>query len=201
MSGRVLVPGLDRASVTDWIRQHALRAAGALPLTRDEVERSVASKLDPPGLDAWLTVPEPADFRQLRRNRLVMGTIRYEYDRNCVRLPDVSYVGSCLARWEEYQSTGNREHLVDVANLAAIEWRAPIHDLRVLEGSPEWHSPSETVGYCLGLYQEEAFRCCLAAAVDAVRREWLYPTHPTAHWKALDCGGHWSLRNQKGGGL
>lgn len=194
MLSHVLVPGVHRARVVDWIRQHALRAAGALPLTQAEVETSVESKLDPPGLEAHCRVPESEDLRRLRRNRLAMGTLRYEFERNAVAPSCSAHIESALARWREYEATGNLEHLTDIANLIAIEWRNPTRDTR--PGYDDWMHYDD-VGFRLEQYLRWGTRCCLAAAADSVRREWADPTHPNAHWKALDTGGHWSLRNQE----
>ena len=93
--------------VTDWIRDHAL---GIGP-TWEECLEAADLKLHPAGFD------------RLRHNRLLLGTLRYEacgtgyYDA----------IGSAAARLEAYQLTGNRELLVDIVNLCAIEWLRPIH--------------------------------------------------------------------------
>ncbi|MFA6364767.1 hypothetical protein [Methanoregula sp.] len=63
-------------------------------------------------------------FDELRDARLRMGHLRYGV---CGRSADASYdvVASMISRLEEYRKTGNREHLVDIANLAEIEWIGP----------------------------------------------------------------------------
>ncbi len=60
-------------------------------------------------------------FEQLMRNRLIIGALRYgkllspgkpKYDR----------VNSMIKRLNAYQQSGNKEHLVDVANLSMLEF-------------------------------------------------------------------------------
>ncbi len=60
-------------------------------------------------------------FEKLMRNRLVLGALRYgrllapgkpKYDR----------VGAMINRLHAYRQTGNKEHLVDVANLSLLEF-------------------------------------------------------------------------------
>lgn len=100
-----LTPPLYTARVTDWIRLHALRSLGLEPVTRDELDAAVASNRDP-------------HFDELRDARLAMGHLRYG---GLGRSP-YDVIGSMIARLDEYRTTGNREYLVDVANLAEIEW-------------------------------------------------------------------------------
>lgn len=66
------------------------------------------------------------DFEQLMRNRLVMGAFRYgtfEEQKHLRR----DNVPSILKHAALYQQTGNAEHLVDVANLALVEFTRPSH--------------------------------------------------------------------------
>jgi hypothetical protein len=61
------------------------------------------------------------DFEQLMRNRLIMGAIRYgrigvngkpQYDR----------IPSMISRLQKYSECGNKEYLIDVANLCLLEF-------------------------------------------------------------------------------
>jgi len=112
-----LVPPLGEATVTEWIRHHLYRGAGAVPdgtpyhATAEELDLAVAAKRDP-------------QFDALRDARLRIGHLRYGI---CGRSSGASYdvIQSCISRLEEYRRTGNREHLVDVANLVEIEWVWP----------------------------------------------------------------------------
>lgn len=99
--------------MTDWIRHHALLGAGAVHVTIAEMQDAARRK-------------RCAHFDQLRNNRLMIGHLRYGA---CGVSRDASYdvVASMIHRLEEYRATGNLEHLVDVANLAEIEFIWPRH--------------------------------------------------------------------------
>jgi hypothetical protein len=61
------------------------------------------------------------DFERLMRNRLVMGAIRY----GCIgarNKPKYDRVRSMTTRLNKYLETGNKEFLVDVANLCLLEF-------------------------------------------------------------------------------
>jgi hypothetical protein len=108
-----LVPPLLEARVSDWIRHHIERALGLSNATLSELDDAAAMKRD-------------AQFDELRMARLRMGHLRYG---QCGWPADKPYdcVESSIARLREYQKTGNREHLIDVANLVEIEWCWPYH--------------------------------------------------------------------------
>lgn len=73
-------------------------------------------------------------FERLMRNRLVMGALRYEtFDEKRVR-NDYDIIGSMEKRLAAYRRDGNLEHMVDVANLAMIEFECPSHR------NPTWQS-------------------------------------------------------------
>ena len=66
------------------------------------------------------------EFEELMRNRLIVGSIRYgllndktkrKYDR----------IDSVIKRAKLYQSTGNDEYLVDIANLVLLEFEEGEH--------------------------------------------------------------------------
>lgn len=125
--GGHLVPPLYEARVNDWIRHHALLARGVHRVTLTEMREAAAGK-------------RCATFDRLRNNRLMMGHLRYE---SCGVSRDASYdvVGSMIKRLEEYRMSGNLEHLVDVANLAEIEFIWPRHEQAhwtALDGGGHW---------------------------------------------------------------
>lgn len=82
---------------------------------------------------ACLDKPEPIDYQtmlrtewsdefiRLMRNRMVMGGYRYGLLADNDR-PKYDNVGSLTHRAKLYLETGNLEHLVDIANLALIEY-------------------------------------------------------------------------------
>ena len=99
-------------TVTQHLRDHLLNGAMSLK----ELQKSEWSYL----------------FEQLMRNRLVMGAYRYgrlghpgkpDYDR-------VGYMQRCI---RQYDRTGNLECLVDVANLALVEFVEGKHPVRHFE--------------------------------------------------------------------
>jgi len=69
------------------------------------------------------------EFEQLMRNRLLVGRFRYGRmdDPN---KGDYDHICSMIQRLRLYQKTGNLEHLVDVANLALVEFRHSKHPNR-----------------------------------------------------------------------
>lgn len=98
--------------VHDLIRAHLLASVGgveppAAPVPLEAVRARNAARL--------------ATFEAYRQNRLGFGFYRYEI--NGTR-PHRN-VESCLDRLRAYLADGNLEHLVDVANLCAIEFTCP----------------------------------------------------------------------------
>lgn len=67
-----------------------------------------------------------SEFEHLMRNRLCMGGLRYGVfdDPN---KPKYQNVESLISRAQEYLQTGNDELLVDVANLALVEFVEGTH--------------------------------------------------------------------------
>ena len=61
------------------------------------------------------------DFEKLMRNRLIMGAIRYGRigDKNKIQY---EHIDSMIKRLNKYQESGNKEYLVDVANLCLLEF-------------------------------------------------------------------------------
>jgi hypothetical protein len=94
-------------------------------LIRERLLADVPERL--PDLDALRRSEWSPEFESLMRNRLIMGAIRYgrllvpgkaKYDR----------VASMMKRLAQYQKDHNAEHLVDVANIALIEFVEGDHD-------------------------------------------------------------------------
>ena len=67
-----------------------------------------------------------AEFETLMRNRLVMGALRYGklHDKG---KPQYDRVASMLKRLNAYKESGNKEFLVDVANLCLLEFEECSH--------------------------------------------------------------------------
>lgn len=200
-----LVPPLGEAPVTDWIRHHMYRQLGALPdgtpyLCSPEELQTAAERKRDPSFEALRNQlrprahPRAQEFEALRMARLRMGHLRYgQCGRN---LTDA--VGSMIRRLEAYEQDGNLEHLVDVANLCEIEWIWPGHEKTWYEA--DLHvahvQDAETCRWLLAEpYAVCGDRTVLIDVCDWCEGEFVSPKHPKAHFTALDCGGHWSLRN------
>lgn len=65
-------------------------------------------------------------FEKLMRNKLVMGALRYGklHDTN---KPKFDRIGSIRIRIEAYILSGNKEYLVDIANLCLLEFEEGNH--------------------------------------------------------------------------
>ena len=114
------VPPLREAPISEWIRRHILLGCGVEQVTYAEMQEAAARK-------------RCTSFDRLRNNRLMIGHLRYG---SCGISRDASYdvVASMIQRLKDYRATGNLEHLVDVANLAEIEYIWPRHE------NAHWHA-------------------------------------------------------------
>ena len=81
-----------------------------------ESEHSPISSLDELKQSEWDDV-----FEQLMRNRLIMGAIRYGRIRAKGK-PKYDRVSSMIKRLRNYEESGNKEMLIDVANLCLLEF-------------------------------------------------------------------------------
>jgi len=61
------------------------------------------------------------DFEKLMRNRLIMGAMRYGRI-GAKNKPKYDRIGSMIKRLEKFKDSGNKEFLVDVANLCLLEF-------------------------------------------------------------------------------
>ena len=80
-------------------------------------------------------------FEIYMRNRLVMGALRYGklHDHS---QPKRDHIKDIIRRAKQYVVDGNQEHLVDVANLAMIEFVRPGS-----HPSPQW-APTDDGEHC-----------------------------------------------------
>ena len=106
--------------IIDMLRRHALEAAG--------VREPWPKVPDLPVLREWRWNER---FETLMRNRLIMGAFRYQCEdfRKGVKL-SYDNVGSMKDRIERYEETGDLEIMVDVANLALMEFMTSRHPNR-----------------------------------------------------------------------
>lgn len=107
-------------TVTAHIRDRLLARAGLLPP-------------DPPAytpqqmLALWESewVPE---FERLQRNRFVMGALRYgTMAANKAKRTPYDRVSRMRRYIDQYEATGNLEHLVDLGNMAMLEFDQSQH--------------------------------------------------------------------------
>jgi hypothetical protein len=94
----------------DFMRQRLLRRAGLLesPKPRYTLESLRASE--------W-----SEEFEQLMRNRLIVGALRYG-PISAPNKPQYDRLGSIEKRIKAYRESGNKELLVDCANLFLMEF-------------------------------------------------------------------------------
>lgn len=96
-----------------WFFRQAWRELTGMP--REDTDQRV-SDLDVLRVTQW-----DEDFERLMRNRLLMGAFRYGPFRSG-RQKDYDNIASIHRHAEQYAATGNTEHLVDIANLALVEF-------------------------------------------------------------------------------
>ena len=99
-------------TVHDHLRERLLAQAG------------VFEKKDTPAytLDQIYKMQWSKEFEQAMRNRMAMGYFRYGPLPMQIGKCPYDNVGSIKRRLELYLQDGNREHLVDVANLCLVEF-------------------------------------------------------------------------------
>lgn len=98
-------------TVHDYLRARLLQQAGIF-------EPSEAA----PSLDAIARMQSCPLFEQYRKNRMIMGYFRYGSLQSQIGRAKYDNIGSIEKRLSIYKSDHNREHLVDIANLAMIEF-------------------------------------------------------------------------------
>lgn len=100
----------------DILRQRLLERCGIFDM-------SEKSKLDFATLQKTEWSPR---FEQLMRNRLIMGAMRYEtFEKKRRKINTYNYGYEAQRRLDTYNKTGNKEFLVDVANMCLLEFEFP----------------------------------------------------------------------------
>jgi len=66
------------------------------------------------------------DFEQLMRNRLIIGALRYGKIGSASK-PQYDRISEIIQRAKQYRETGNDELLVDIANMALLEYVEGVH--------------------------------------------------------------------------
>jgi hypothetical protein len=101
--------GYQEVTTTEHIRESVLSSRG------------VVDRRPVPGLDDLRRSEWAPDFEQAMRSRLIIGALRYGLLRAAGK-PQYNRVKSIHKRIDLYLRTGNLEHLVDVANMALLEF-------------------------------------------------------------------------------
>lgn len=102
----------------DIMRERLLRRAGLAPVAaaRHTLDQLAASQWSP-------------EFERFMRNRLIMGALRYGLIGSTGK-PRYDRLAGIEKRMSQYRQTGNLEFLVDVANLALLEFVEGEHPLK-----------------------------------------------------------------------
>jgi hypothetical protein len=80
-----------------------------------------------PDLDSLRQSEWSSEFEQLMRNRLIMGYFRYEPLIEKIKSRRYKMFDYLKTKVALYEKTGNKEALVDIANMALLEFVAPSH--------------------------------------------------------------------------
>jgi len=86
-------------------------------------------KEEVPNLERLKKTQWSEEFEQLMRNRLVMGAFRYGVFGKKGK-PKYDSISSIIKIAKQYRKTGNTELLVDIANLALVEFIEGNHPLK-----------------------------------------------------------------------
>lgn len=100
-------------TVFDHLRQRLLQRAGLIELPPPPFQPSDFTKLR---CSEW-----SSEFETFMRNRLIMGALRYGRI-GIPNKPQYDRISSMEKRLKAYCETGNKELLVDVANLCLLEF-------------------------------------------------------------------------------
>lgn len=95
----------------DYLRARLLQQAGVFEPTEPA-----------PSLDEIARIQSCPQFEEYRKNRMIMGYFRYGSLQSQMGRAKYDNVGSIEKRLLLYRGDKNREHLVDIANLAMIEF-------------------------------------------------------------------------------
>lgn len=98
-------------TIHDILRERLLAKAGI-----------IKSSILTPDLDTIDKIQSCPKFEEYRRNRMLMGYFRYGPLIYQIGKAKYDNIGSIEKRIAQYKKDNNREHLVDIANLAMIEF-------------------------------------------------------------------------------
>lgn len=67
------------------------------------------------------------EYEQVRRNRMIMGSMRYERMEAKQEGHNYDFLKSIEKRVQQYREDGNLEHMADIGNCAMLEFCYPTH--------------------------------------------------------------------------
>jgi hypothetical protein len=111
--------------ILDHLRAHIHESAGVVDSKTGE------ASLRELELTEW-----SREFEALMRNRMISGAMRYGR-LGAPGKPQYDRVDDMIARMKRYEATGNDELLVDIANMAMLEFVEGIHPRKHFHGSDD----------------------------------------------------------------
>ena len=108
-------------TITEHIRDHIFKTA--YKVDSNSYHRMKISE--------WST-----EFETLMRNRLIIGALRYG-KLHAKGKPQYDRLGRILDAIKLYQEDGNNEHLVDIANMALLEYEEGAHPKKHFSASDD----------------------------------------------------------------
>lgn len=121
-------------TVTEHLRDHLFSVLGGF-----DRRTSVRPPLESLVVTEWST-----DFETLMRNRLIMGAFRYGTQEQ-QQHKTIHRIESLRTRLDDYEDTGNMEHLVDFAAIAMAEYIHPKHPKAHWQPADDKHHASMEV--------------------------------------------------------
>lgn len=95
---------------------------------RSRLEKQIRpSNKDRPPLESLRKTEWIPEFEQYMRNRLVMGALRYETIEEKMSGNTYDFIQYIRDKCNEYDQSHNLECLVDIANVAMLEFRFPYY--------------------------------------------------------------------------
>src|SRR6266404_8068010 len=104
-------------STHDFLRQRLLERVGMGEIPQRAIDAQ--KKFAMLQLSEW-----SPQFEQLMRNRLIMGAMRYE-SMSKKKCGEYNFLEEAHRRLGAYDKTGNKEFLVDAANMCLLEFEFP----------------------------------------------------------------------------
>lgn len=171
---------MDDMRVNDWIRRHMDPPVA----TMADIEQGVrdARSADFERARGWFPYSETLELA--RNARLRMGYLRY---RHVLGNGPYAHLASVGKHMQAYQADGNQEHLVDACNLTELEWITPEREGTSYPLAAPVRAHWAT---CIEQYRTTGYRQWLVSLANQIQLEFVYPTHPKAHFKAIDDGEH-----------